>query len=99
MNAVAELGRNPVRKHHIQPEYGNEQADAGWDCRTRLAIPNSQAQTGTGKYYYNHFPFSADHEQDWQLYSVDPSFDICDNHVRTRKKFKGVGGSSVRCDT
>ena len=32
MDAAAELGRNPVSKHHqIQPEYGDEQADAGWD--------------------------------------------------------------------
>ncbi|CAN0409356.1 unnamed protein product, partial [Ascophyllum nodosum] len=29
-------------KHQIQPEYGDEQADAGRDCRTRLARPNSQ---------------------------------------------------------
>ena len=27
----AELGRNPVSKHHIQPEYEDEQADAGRD--------------------------------------------------------------------
>ena len=26
-----ELGRNPVSKHHIQPEYGDKQADAGRD--------------------------------------------------------------------
>ena len=26
-----ELGRNPVSKHQIQPEYGDEQADAGVD--------------------------------------------------------------------
>ena len=50
MDAAAELGRNPVRKHQIQPEYGDEQADAGRDCRTRLARPNSQARTRTGKY-------------------------------------------------
>ena len=31
-----ELGRNPVSKHQIQPEYADEQADAGRDCRTRL---------------------------------------------------------------
>ena len=30
-------------KHQIQPEYEEEKADAGWDCRTRLARPNSQA--------------------------------------------------------
>ena len=31
MDAAAELGRNPVSKHHIQPEYGDEQTDAGRD--------------------------------------------------------------------
>ena len=31
MDAAAELGRNPVRKHQIQPEYGDEQADPGRD--------------------------------------------------------------------
>ena len=41
MDAAAELGRNPVSKHQIQHEYGDEQADAGRDCRTRLARPNS----------------------------------------------------------
>ena len=34
LDAAAERGRNPVRKHQIQPEYGDEQADAGRDCRT-----------------------------------------------------------------
>ena len=43
MDAAAELGRNPVSKHQIQPEYGDEQADAGRDCRNRLARPNSSA--------------------------------------------------------
>ena len=31
MDAAAELGRNPVNKQHIQPEYGDGQADAGRD--------------------------------------------------------------------
>ena len=48
--AAAELGRNPVSRYHIQVKYGDEQANAGRDCRTRLARPNSQAQMGTGKY-------------------------------------------------
>ena len=78
MDAAAELGRNPVSKHQIQPEYGDEQADAGRDCRTRLARPNSQAGTWTGKYSF--FPCSADHEQDWQPYPVDPySSYMCDH--------------------
>ena len=60
-DAAAEIGRNPVNKHQIQPEYGDEQADAGRDCRTHLARPNSQARTRTGNI---NFPCSADHKQD-----------------------------------
>ena len=56
MDADAELGRNLVSKHQIQPEYGDEQADAGRDCRNRLARPNSQARTRTGKYQVLIFP-------------------------------------------
>ena len=52
MDAAAELGRNPVSKHQIQPEYGDKQADAGQDCRIRLTRPNSQARTRTGKYSF-----------------------------------------------
>ena len=52
MDAAAKIGRNPVCKHQIQLEYGDEQADAGRDCRTRLARPNSQARTRTGKYSF-----------------------------------------------
>ena len=52
MDTAAEIGRNPVSKEQIQPEYGDEQADAGRDCRTRLARPNFQARTGTGKYQF-----------------------------------------------
>ena len=55
MDAAAELGRNPVSKHQIQPEYGDEQADAGRDCRNRLARPNSQARTRTGEYSFSLF--------------------------------------------
>ena len=53
--SAAELGRNPVSKHQIQPEYGDEQADAGRDYRTRLAKPNYQARTGTGKSSFSLF--------------------------------------------
>ena len=53
MDAAAELGRNPVSEHQIQPEYGDEQADAGRDGR--LARPNSQARTGTGGYSFSLF--------------------------------------------
>ena len=36
-DASTESGNNPVTKHQIPPEYGDEQAEAGWDCLTRLA--------------------------------------------------------------
>ena len=56
MDAATEIRRNPVvSKHHIQPEYGDEQADAGRGCQARLARPNSQARTGTGKYQFSLF--------------------------------------------
>ena len=41
MDAAAELGRNPVvSKHQVQPEYGDEQADAGRDY-----LPNPSHET------------------------------------------------------
>ena len=49
MDAAAGLGRNPVSKHQIQPEYGNEQVDAERDCRNRLARPISQARTNADR--------------------------------------------------
>ena len=55
MDAATELGRNPESKHQIQPEYGDEQADAGRDSRNRLARPNSQARMGTGEYSFSLF--------------------------------------------
>ena len=55
MDAAAGLGRNPVSKHQIQPEYGNEKTDAGRDCRTHLRRLNSQARTGTGEKSFSLF--------------------------------------------
>ena len=54
-DAAAELERNTVSKHQVQPEYGDEQADAGRDCRTRLAGPYYQARTRIGKYLFSLF--------------------------------------------
>ena len=44
MDAAAEVGRNPVSKHQIQPEYGDEQADAGRDCETKFSGPNEDSE-------------------------------------------------------
>ena len=74
MDAAAELGRNPVSKHQIQPEYGDEQADAGRVSRDQI-LRHARGQGNV------HFPCSADHEQDWQPYPVDPYSAICDDHT------------------
>ena len=34
-----------------------------------------------------HFPCSADHEQDWQPYPVDPYSAICDDHTHTHTHY------------
>ena len=60
-------------------EYGeNKKDDAGWDGRTRLARPNSQARTGSGG---KKNLCSDDHEQDWQPYPVDPYSARGDDHT------------------
>ena len=59
MYAAAEIGRNPVSKHQIQPEYGDERADAGRDAVSRDQI--LRRERGKGNIY---FPFSADDKQD-----------------------------------
>ena len=42
MDVAAEIGRNPLNsKHQIQPEYGDEQADAGRDS---LPKPSREAK-------------------------------------------------------
>ena len=40
-----------------------------------------------------HFPCSADHEQDWQPYSVDPYSAICDDHtcIKHNRILKAAG--------
>ena len=49
--------------------------DAERGCRTRLARRRKRGQGNI------HFPCSADHEQDWQPYPVDPYSAICGDHT------------------
>ena len=79
MGTAAELGRNPVSKHQIQPEYGDEQTDAGRDCRTQPVSRHQVLMRERGQGNIP-FPSSAGHEQDWQPYPVDPySCYMCDH--------------------
>ena len=70
MDAVVDLGRDPASKRQIQSEYVDDQAGAGRD----IVEPVSQdhilrLEWGQGNI---NFPCSADHEQNWQTYTVDP---------------------------
>ena len=78
MDAAAELGRNPVSKHQIQPEYGDEQAARGGTAEpvSRDQIPRHARGQGNV-----HFPCSADHEQNWPPCPVDPYSATCDDHT------------------
>ena len=65
LDAAAELGRNPVSKHQIQPEYGDEQADARRDGYDEPASRDQILRDVRGQGNII-FLCSADHEQDWQ---------------------------------
>ena len=45
MDAAAELGRNPISKHHIRPEYGDEQTGGLMEIPTRV---NTEDETHLG---------------------------------------------------
>ena len=65
MDAVAEIGRNPVSKHQIQLEYEDNQAERGRDCRTRLEDQILRRKRGQGNI---NFPCTGGHDkQDWHL--------------------------------
>ena len=76
MDAAAELGRNPVSKHQIQPEYGRLMRDGTAEPVSRDQILRHARGQGN-----INFPCSADHEQDGQPYPVDPYSAICDGHT------------------
>ena len=82
ISTPAGIGRNPVSKHQIQPEYGDDMSRL---TRDGTAEPVSRDQIlrrkrGQGNIY---FPCPAHHEPDWQPYPVGPSLAICDDHTYT----------------
>ena len=69
-----------MSKYHIQPEYVWRMSRL---TRDGTAVPVSQDQIlrhvrGQGNI---HLSCLAYHEQDWQLYPVDPYSAICDDHT------------------
>ena len=79
MDTAAEIGKNPITKHQIQPEYGDEQADAGRDCRTRVARPKSQGRTGTGNFQF--FLVQLTTSKIGNLTRLILTLAICDDHT------------------
>ena len=72
MDAAAELGRNPVSKHQIQLECGDEQAA---EPVSRDQILRHERDQGN-----IYFSCPADHVKDWPPYPVDPySCRVCDD--------------------
>ena len=69
MDAIAESGRNSASKHQIQPGFWR----VSRLTRDGTAEPVLLDQILSANEQENiHFPSSADHEQDWQPYPVDP---------------------------
>ena len=86
LDAAAEIGKNPAG-FSLSMEMGRLARDG-------TAEPVSRDQTlrrERGQGYIN-FPCSADHEQDWQPYPVDPSLAVCnaDTYIHTYESWKYV---------
>ena len=52
MDAAAEHRRNLVTKYQIKPQHGDEQADAGRDCRTVSRDQILRRERGRGKLFF-----------------------------------------------
>ena len=77
MDAAAELGRNPVStRFSLSMEMSRLTRDGTAEPVSRDQILRHARGQGN-----IHFPCSADHEQDWQPYPVDPYSAICDDHT------------------
>ena len=71
----------PRRSARFSSSVENGRADAGRDGRSRLARPKSSAENGDRENTIFFFSCSADHEQDWQPYPVDPYSGTRDDHT------------------
>ena len=76
MDAVEELGRNPVStRFSLSMEMSRLTRDGTFEPVSRDQIIRRERGQENA-----HFPCSADREQDWQPYPVDPySFYMCDH--------------------
>ena len=95
MDAAAELGRNPVKastRFSLSMEMSRLMRDGTAEPVSRDQILRHARGQGNV-----HFPCSADHEQDWQPYPVDPYSAICDDHtyIHTYKLLRQTPRSTI----
>ena len=83
MHAAAELRRNSVSKHHIQPEYGDEQTDAERDCRTVSRDQILRRERGRGMLI---FPVQLTTSRIGSLTRLILTLVICDDHTYDRQQ-------------
>ena len=91
MDATVELERNPGRKHQIQMSRLTRDGTATVSRDQIL-----RHGRGQGNIY---FPCSADHEEDWQPYPVDPySCYMCDHTYNVYFCYFDEGNLQVAID-
>ena len=82
MGASAEIGRDPVSKHRIQHEYGDEQADAG--------LPNPSRETkfsgANGDREISIFPVQLTTSRISNLTRLILTLAICDDHTYIQRE-------------
>ena len=80
MDAAAELGRNPVStRFSLSMEISRLTRDGTAEPVSRDQVLRHERGQGN-----IHFPCSADHEQDWPPYQVDPhSCYMCDHTIHS----------------
>ena len=86
MDTAAELGRNPVRKHQIQPECGDEQADVG------TGLPNTSREIkfsgANGDREEFMFLVQLTTSRIGNLTRLIPTLAICDDHTLSMLSFE-----------
>ena len=78
MDVAAAIGGNPVTKHRFSLSTEMRRLTRDGTAETVSRDQTLRHKRGQGKHI---FPCSADHEQDWQPYPVDPYSAICDDHT------------------
>ena len=87
MDAAAELGRNLVSKHYYRFSPSVKMSRLTRDGTAEPVLRDLRRKRRQGN---TQFPCSADHEQNWQPYPVDPYFYMCDQvYILMLNRFLG----------